>query len=155
MSNEFIQVPNDILLTLGMKIISIHDDLIEHRGPESTEGMDSGDSQQEVIDAIGAFRDEWKASVFKLVDDINGWAGLTQSISQVVAEFDRSAAAQFCLPGLAEEWACSPDITQNGLAPHADQARRAEALAPPPDPSPAPSPSPAASPGGLKFTIPK
>jgi hypothetical protein len=88
----YAQFPYDTLRKLGGDLVDISVRLGEkERGANDCQGLGS-DGQDRIQHAIGHFRDEWKASVKQLVDDIDNWGGLSKAIGDLVSQFDTQTA---------------------------------------------------------------
>lgn len=91
MSDSYARYPYATLGWIGQALTSVHSDLGHHdHGAYSVDGLT--DYQSKIHGAIDGFRDEWKASVTKLGDNIGDFGDISSKISTMVGEFDEKAA---------------------------------------------------------------
>lgn len=95
----YAQFPYAVLSQLGTNLDGLSSGLTNsQRGAEDCNGL-GNDGQSKIQDAIGDFRDTWKSSVQKLVEEIGEWGGLSKAIGDMVAQFDAQTAAALLPPG--------------------------------------------------------
>jgi hypothetical protein len=88
----YVQFPYATLSQLGANLDGVGSRLSEKQhGADSCDGL-GGDGQERIQQAIESFRDEWKTSIGKLVEDIGIWGGLSKAIGDMVQQFDAQAA---------------------------------------------------------------
>jgi hypothetical protein len=95
----YVQFPYETLSQLGSNLNDVGSRLqAKQHGADSCEGL-GGDGQDKIQQAIENFRDEWKTSIGKLVEDIGNWGGLSKAIGDMVQQFDAQAAQALLPPG--------------------------------------------------------